>query len=152
MGLIPARAPPLTSSGSSRQCYHLLPLQPFRTAPTKMGCWVMLADAGMLQTFMIDLIYLTNPHDMWRPPHHWNPPVSHMSHVFHSLEKAIQVCLDSENRTYWFIEETQSWIYGRFPVDLMANRLERSIPQVSPVPWQQAFNLEMTLITATCGM
>ena len=52
-----SRAPPLTSSGSSRQCYHLLPLQPFRTAPTKMGCWVMLADAGMLQTFMIYPIY-----------------------------------------------------------------------------------------------
>ena len=55
IGLIPARAPPLTSSGSSRQCYHLLPLQPEHSADQNG----MLGDAGagMLQTFMIDLIY-----------------------------------------------------------------------------------------------
>jgi hypothetical protein len=50
MGLIPARAPPLTSSGSSRQCYHLLPLQPFRTAPTKMGCWGLLKTTESLES------------------------------------------------------------------------------------------------------
>ena len=51
MGLIPARAPPLTSSGSSRQCYHLLPLQLFAQRRPK---W----DAGCCL----------------RPPNHWNHP------------------------------------------------------------------------------